>query len=192
MAAESNKKLIMILADASKDNNLKLAGELANLGWQIALVSHQAPIGAVPKNVRFLRIHLPIAYPLSYLAFFELALIIFRLRPALIHALHLSDYGILAGLSRRFLLSRLVLVSATGTDVMKDAFTLRGWSIKHILCLVEEVTCRDEAAKSAALQLGTPDNRLTLIVDNESSAAEFDAIYRKMLTAAQGGKDRKG
>ena len=46
MAAESNKKLIMILADASKDNNLKLAGELANLGWQIALVSHQAPIGA--------------------------------------------------------------------------------------------------------------------------------------------------
>jgi len=178
---ETNRNRILILANAGEANNIELASKIANLGWKVILVSHQLPAKPIPANIRFQRIHLPIAYPLSYLAFFEFALIILRYKPTIIHAFHLSDYGVLAGLSQRFLLSRRVLVSATGEDINKDAFTLRGWSIKHILVLVEEVTCIDEAAKDAAIQLGTPKQRINLVSESVSSCMEFDTIYRKML-----------
>jgi len=178
---ETTNKRVLLVADASKMPNLVLANEMTKLGWQVALASHQPPIKPLPDNMRFFRIHLPVVYPLSYLAFFEFATIILRFKPRIIHAFHLSDYGVLAGLSRRFLLSKQVLVSATGKDVKEDAFTLRGWSIKHILVLVEGVSCEDEAAKTAAEQLGTPTHRITLIGPTDSRAVEFDSIYRKLL-----------
>jgi hypothetical protein len=177
----TNNTRVLLAVDASKESNLILADELANLGWQVALASHQSPIRPVSSKIRFFRIHLPVFYPFSYVTFFEFATIIFRFRPQIIHAFHLSDYGVLAGLSRRFLLNKQVLVSATGKDVKEDAFTLRGWSIKHILVLVEGVSCEDEAAKTAAEQLGTPTDRITIIGPGDSRAAEFDSLYRRLL-----------
>ena len=181
---EPIKNRVLLVADASKESNISLAEELAGLGWQVAIATHQSPIRPVSNRVHFFRIHLPVFYPFSYVTFFEFATIIFRFRPQIIHAFHLSDYGVLAGLSRRFLLCRRVLVSATGKDVKEDAFTLRGWSIKHILVLVEEVSCEDDSAKSAALQLGTPANRITLMGVADSRATTFGTIYRRLLANA--------
>jgi hypothetical protein len=180
MTKSSNNRVLLV-ADAGQAANLAIAGEMAALGWQVALASHQAPVAPIPDGVRFFRIHLPVAYPLSYLAFFEFASIIFRFKPQILHAFHLSDYGVLAGLSRRFLLNKRVLVSATGKDVKQDAFTLRGWSIKHILVLVEEVSCEDETAKAAAVRLGTPVARITQVGCSGSRTQDFDAIYRRLL-----------
>jgi hypothetical protein len=180
---EPRNNRILLVADAGKESNLILAEEMARLGWTVALASHQSPVRTPSDNIRFFRIHLPVFYPFSYVTFFEFATIIFRFRPQIIHAFHLSDYGVLAGLSRRFLLCKRVLVSATGKDVKQDAFTLRGWSIKHILVLVEGVSCEDVAAKTAAEKLGTPSDRITLIESGDSRAAEFGSIYRKLLDA---------
>ncbi len=178
---EPGKNRVLLVADAGNETNLNLSEELTRLGWQVALASHQAPVRPLSGKVRFFRIHLPVLYPLSYLTFFEFATIVFRFRPQIIHAFHLSDYGVLAGLSRRFLLSKRVLVSATGKDVKEDAFTLRGWSIKHILVLVEEVSCEDSGAKDAAVKLGTPVERITLVVPDYSRAATFEEIYKRLL-----------
>ena len=176
---QSNK--ILVLGDAQDEGIVNLARLLALKGWGVTLVSHRKAPKDLPESIKFRRIHLPISYPLSYLAFFEFAFYVLRTKPSIIHAFHLSDYGVLAGLARRFLLCRRVLVSATGTDVTKDAFTLRGWSIKHIVCLVEAVTCPDETAKSAAIELGTPFNRLSLVENPETNVDEFESIYRKLL-----------
>ena len=184
MIEMTNNARVLLVADASKESNLILAEEMSKLGWQVALASHQSPMRPVSGNIRFFRIHLPVFYPFSYVTFFEFATIIFRFRPQIIHAFHLSDYGVLAGLSRRFLLCKQVLVSATGKDVKEDAFTLRGWSIKHILVLVEGVSCEDESAKKAAEQLGTPADKIAIIESGDSRAAEFDSIYRKLLNNA--------
>jgi hypothetical protein len=181
MSEMSNNARVLLVADASKESNLILADEMSRLGWQVALASHQSPIRPVSGNIRFFRIHLPIFYPFSYVTFFEFATIIFRFRPQIIHAFHLSDYGVLAGLSRRFLLSKRVLVSATGKDVKEDAFTVRGWSIKHILVLVEAVSCDDVAAKEAAVTLGTPVDRITVCALDDSRAGTFDSLYRRLI-----------
>ena len=178
---------IIYFADASQPRALSWAGFLADRGWRVEFYSHSRPPQDYKLNtaVKLKILPLSVKYPFSYLSFILLIPHFIFKRPSLIHAIDFSDYGVIGALLRRLLRIKPLVVTAVGRDILIDAKTHIGWSIKHTARLAELITCNEEELVKELVEMGASAQRIKLI---RNSAAEdllaLENLYIEIIEKA--------
>jgi len=177
------KLKLCLLAGAADELNLKWANYFAKRGHEVHIFSHDTVKDgtALDKGIRFHHLLFPVKYPLTYLTFFQAQLSLMSLKPDIIHAINMSDYGILAGLVCRIGRLKPITLTAVGTDILHDAHTSHGWAIKHVLPLSKVVTCDTDEIALDMVKLGMKEDHIFLMSrSGELDLSRLEATYLAM------------
>ncbi|AII58258.1 hypothetical protein ASJ33_06550 [Dehalococcoides mccartyi] len=177
------KLKLCLLANASDELNLKWANSFARRGHEVHIFSFdQIKDGVeIAKEIKFHHLVFPVKYPFTYLTFFQAQLSLMSLKPDIIHAINMSDYGILAGLVCRIGCLKPITLTAVGPDILHDAHTAHGWAIKHVLPLSKVVTCDTDEIALDMVKLGMKEDHIFLMSrSGELDLSRLEATYLAM------------
>lgn len=182
------QKTVLHLGEGVPGNSMELLSGLADLGWQVHLISHKT---LKPGNHRGIILHsLPLSpcYPLSYAAIAFATPKIISIKPDIIHAHHLTSYGIMAAVYRRFLRFKPMILSTYGEDVVLDtAKGMTRWSAEHAVKMFEAVIAENSTVYKALLQMKLPADQLhQLSIHQKGTAAkaaveELSTLYNGLI-----------
>lgn len=145
---------ICLLADASSVHTVRWIDSFADRGWQVDLVSLESP--AVPIRAAFHHLAPSTPFPaFNYPLAVPAVQKIFRaIRPDLVNAHFVPNYGFAAALA----CARPLVVSAWGSDLLVSAEKsfLHRQRARFVLNRADLVTVDAPILARAALQLGTP------------------------------------
>ncbi|MEN8615356.1 glycosyltransferase [Dehalogenimonas sp. THU2] len=189
---KTNKpRTVLHLADASSPQTLALLNELAESGWKVHLLSHQSPAAGVALNagIKVHRLVVSPAYPLTYLAFINAAPMILSIKPDIIHAHYVTQFGIMAAVHRRFLRFKPMVLTACGRDVLTDTQSgMTRWSAEHAIKMFEAVTAASDEVIAALRDLEAPMHRVERIdwsagtpESIKTAANQLDTLYSKLI-----------
>jgi len=178
---------VLHLADVSPET-IALLDRLAKRDWKIHLLAHRVPApGVLDHSIVVHRLPVTPAYPLTYIAFLAAAPVILSIKPDIIHAHHLTRFGILAAVYRRFLRFKPMVVTACGQDVLVEAKGgMTRWSAQHALKMFEAVTCASDEVAAALHRLEAPGDRIQRLDWSEDKALDTAAqrlenIYLELI-----------
>ena len=156
---------ICYLANAASVHTIRWANYFVQRNWDIDLISwHKKPESIeINQNISLHYIHLPPHYLARYGALIELAYMMRKIKPDLIHAHYLSHFGVLASLYARLSGFKPLVVTAWGSDVLNNSRGYRRWWLKYVLKKAELITCDAEHIIEAMVKLGADDKRIKLI-----------------------------
>lgn len=165
--SELRQKKICYLGNAASVHTVRWANYFAEQDWSIDLITWHPPLGGttggINPKIRVHRILFPPHYTARYFALLEIACLMKKIRPDVIHGHYLSHFGILAGLYNRFFGFRPVVLTAWGSDVLVDA---KGWKrplIKDALKRADCVTCDADHIVAELEKLGASKEKIKLI-----------------------------
>ncbi|MFC1862146.1 glycosyltransferase [Chloroflexota bacterium] len=166
MGKSSMQMRICYLANATVVNTHthRWINYFAEHGWKVDLITWRSPAYAeIHPDITIHRILFPPHYIARYGALLEMAWLLRKIRPDIIHAHCLSHFGILAGLYSRLSGFRPIVLTAWGSDVLVDA---KGWKkrlVKYALKRADCITCQGENVAKAMAEMGVDLQRIKLI-----------------------------
>ncbi|HUV45615.1 MAG TPA: glycosyltransferase [Dehalococcoidia bacterium] len=153
---------ICYLANAASIHTQRWANYFAERDWKVDLITWHPPgkDAEINANIDVHRLLFPPHYIARYGALLEIALLIRRIHPDIIHAHYLAHFGILAGLYSRLSGFRPIVLTAWGSDVITGAIGWKGWLIKHALKRADLVTCDGINLLKALTEMGTEPKKI--------------------------------
>ena len=159
------KEHICYLANAAAIHTVRWVNYFAEHGWKVDLITWHPPTSnsLLHPDVVVHRIFFPPHYIARYGALLEMTRLIKKIHPDIIHAHYLGHFGILAGLYGRLSGFRPIILTAWGSDILKDARGFKKWLIKYALKRADCVTCDGKNSKDAMVNLGINPKKIKLI-----------------------------
>ena len=176
------KMKIAIMGDAQDQEVINYALFLTEKGHDVRLYSARKPLNSnvISKSLLFKKIS-TVSYPLTYLTFVFTSWHILRNKPDLIHAINLSDYGVLGSLYARLTGIKPIILTSKGQDIMHDAKTQKGWAIKHMMPLGSLFLSENELAAQEMIKTGAPVSKIRVIDSkNEEQLNELEKLLLEM------------
>jgi len=156
---------ICYLGNAASLHIPRWANYFAKRDWRVDLITWHPPgkNAEINTNIDVHRILFPPHYIARYVALLEIALLIRKIHPDIIHAHYLAHFGILAGLYSRLSGFRPIALTAWGSDVITGAIGWKGWLIKHALKRADLITCDADHMVERLVTLGANRGKIELI-----------------------------
>ena len=160
---------ICYLGNAATFHVLRWANYFAEHGWKVDLISWRLPIKGIEihRGIKIHYVFFPPHYIARYGTLLEIARMIRNIRPDIIHAHYLSHFGILGALYSSLFRFRPLVLTAWGSDVLKDIKGWRGWSIRQLVKFAVRTadctTCDAEHIIEVLLELGVAKEKIELI-----------------------------
>lgn len=165
MDKSSNQMRICYLASATVVNTHthRWINYFAEYGSKVDLITWRAPAySEIHPDVNVHRLLLPPHYIARYGALLELAWLLKKIRPDIIHAHYLAHFGILAGLYSRIFGFRPIVLTAWGSDVLIDAKAWKKRLIQYALRRADYITCDSEHMVEKLVRLGAKREKIEL------------------------------
>lgn len=105
----------------------------------------------------------PPHYWARYGTVLEVAKLVAKIRPDVVHAHYLSHFGIVAGLYGRIFRFRPIVLTAWGSDVWIDAKGSRKKLIGHALRIADCITCDGDDIREGIIRLGADPGKVKII-----------------------------
>jgi len=156
---------ICYLGNAASIHTLRWAKYFAERGWKVDLITWHPPgkDAEINANIDVHRILFPPHYIARYGALLEIALLLRKIRPDIIHAHYLGHFGILAGLYGRLSGFSPIVLTVWGSDVVIETIGWKRWLIKHALERADLITCDADHMVERLVALGANREKIELI-----------------------------
>ncbi len=156
---------ICYLANAASIHTVRWVNYFAEHNWKVDLITWHPPgkDAEINANIDVHRILFPPHYIARYGALLEIALLIRKIRPDIIHAHYLGHFGILAGLYSRLSGFRPIVITAWGRYNLIVAKGMWRYLMKYALKRADCVTCDAEHIKEPLIELGADPKKIKLI-----------------------------
>lgn len=155
---------ICYLGNAASLHIPRWANYFAERDWKVDLITWRTPAySEIHPDITVHRLLFPPHYIARYVALLEIALLIRKIHPDIIHAHYLAHFGILAGLYSRLSGFRPIVLTAWGSDVITGAIGWKRWLIKHALKRADLITCDADHMVERLVTLGANREKIKLI-----------------------------
>lgn len=156
---------ICYLANAASIHTLRWANYFTEHNWKVDLITWRPPgkDAEINANIDVHRILFPPHYIARYGALLEIALLIRKIRPDIIHAHYISHFGILAGLYGRLFGFRPIVLTAWGRYSLTNSRGLHRQLQKLAIRRADCITCDAEHIKEPLMKLGADPKKIRVI-----------------------------
>ena len=160
---------ICYLGNAASIHTLRWANYFAEHDWTVDVITWHPPAEGfeIHQGVTIHRVLFPPHYIARYGTLLEIARIVRRSHPDIIHAHYLSHFGILGGLYSSIFRFRPLVLTAWGSDVLQDIRGWHRWPLRRLVRLVLQradcVTCDADHMVVQLAKLGMPRKKIALV-----------------------------
>jgi len=155
---------ICYLVNAASIHTQRWINYFAEHGWKVNLITWRSPAYAeIHPDITVHRTLFPPHYIARYGALLEIAWLLRKIRPDIIHAHYLGHFGILAGLYGSLSGFSPIVLTAWGSDVITGAIGWKRWLIKHALKRADLITCDADHMVERLVMLGANREKIKLI-----------------------------
>lgn len=153
---------ICYLANAAHIHTERWINYFAGHGWKVDVITWHPPTNnsLIHQDVDVHRILFPPHYIARYGALLEIARLIKKIRPDIVHAHYISHFGILAGLYGWLSGFKPIVLTAWGSDVLIDPKGFKKWLVKYALKKADCVTCDAEHMIEELIGFGTDPKKI--------------------------------
>lgn len=163
---DRNMKTLCYLANAGSIHTQRWANYFVDSGWDVHLVTWHSAAAHLQyhSSIKIHKIISPPHYAVRYLALIELAHIVRRINPDILHAHYISHFGILAALYAKYFNFQPLVLTAWGSDIFIDARGIRRrLLVARALQGADLITCDGESLKVAMTDLGADSQKIRII-----------------------------